>query len=148
MGNWRTVNLTGTVDEAEVEALRTRLIYDYSTPGGFDNFGPLSFSPATPSLAGVGDWVRPTIFACGNLAERDYGVEDVAETLRELVAPAPSLRLKVHCGGDWEDTACVATVTVADGVVTVGPAEVETVASVSDDEAMGRLLRNLHRSAP
>lgn len=71
--------------------------------------------------------------ACGNLAERDYTVADVATVLAELVQLAPSLRLKVHCGDDWESTTCIATITVGGGGVAVGPAEVESVEGAGDD---------------
>lgn len=144
MGNWRTVNMTGTIDPADIPALRVRLVYDMRS-GDWEGFGPLSFDPQTPSLAGLGDWVRPQVFAAGNLAERDYDVADVAELLAELAGLAPSLRLKVHCGGDWESTECVATITVRGGGVAVGPAEVLQVAPVTDEQAHGRLLTHLTR---
>lgn len=85
------------------------------------------------------------MFACGNLAERDYTVADVAEVLVELAGLAPSLRVKVHCGGDNETTGCVATIAVADGTVVVGPVEVPQVAPVTDEQARGRLLSHLTR---
>lgn len=86
-----------------------------------------------PGLAGLGDWVSSQVNACGNLAERDYTVADVATVLAELVQLAPSLRLKVHCGDDWESTTCIATITVGGGGVAVGPAEVESVEGAGDD---------------
>lgn len=135
MGNWRTVNMTGTVNADDVPALRARLTYG---DGAWDNFGPLSFDPRTPGLCGLGDWVRPQVAAAGNLAERDCDVADVATVLAELAGLAPSLRLKVHCGGDWESTVCVATITVAGGGVAVGPAEVESVAPVAEDVVTAR----------
>lgn len=148
MGNWRTVNITGSIDEAEVPLLRERLGYSIGTSSGdpgWEHFGPLSFNRDSPSLCGLNNWVRPVVFACGNLAERDYGVKAVAETLRELLAIAPSMRLKVHCGGDWESETCIATITVANGTVETGPPEVERVAPVSDGQAAGNPQRNLYR---
>jgi hypothetical protein len=137
MGNWRTVNITGSVDPAGVPVLRARLTYDMCGDD-FGAFGPLSFDPSTPGLCSLGDWVRPVVSACGNLAERDYTVADVAAVLVELAALAPSLRLKVHCGGDWESTACVATITVENGGVTVGPPEVAEVRPAGEGQAMAR----------
>lgn len=137
MGNWRTVNIAGSVEPADVPALRARLTYDLHG-GDFRSFGPLSFDPSTPGLAGLGDWVSPQISACGNLAERDYSVADVATVLAELATLAPSLRLKVHCGGDWESTTCVATITVGSGGVAVGPPEVAEVAAAGEGQVMAR----------
>jgi hypothetical protein len=142
VGNWRTVNIVGQVAEVEVAALRAVLVYNSDN---WDNFGPLAFDVERPSLAGLGDWVRPQIFACGNLAERDYSVEDVAEAIRRLLTVAPSLDVQVHCGGDWESAECVATVTASGGQVRVCPPQVTSVAPVGDDVAAGRLLRAMTR---
>jgi hypothetical protein len=146
MGNWKTVNITGTIPEAEIQPLRDWLGYSHDDGDpGWEHFGPLSFNRESPSLAGLNDWVRTTVFACGNLAERDYSTGNVAEELRRLLEIAPGMRLKVHCGGDWESGTCTATITVAEGHVTIGPPEAETVAPVSDEQAAGNLLRNLTR---
>jgi hypothetical protein len=134
MGNWRTVNLRGTLATEDVAAVREFI----AVPADYSRFHCLS---ATNGLAGLGQWATEEIHADGNLAERDYGPEDVADTLREIVAFAPSLTLKVHCGNDYEDKTCVATVTVADGVVSVGDPERETVGSISEDAFAGRLFR-------
>lgn len=56
------------------------------------------------------------------------------------MALAPSLSLTVHCGGDYEDIRCVATVTVAAGVVTVDEPECATVAGISEDLVRRRLI--------
>jgi len=137
MGNWRTVNVVGSVAPAEVPALRARLTYDMHGDD-WGGFGPLSFDPATPGLCALGDWVRPVVSACGNLAERDYSVADVAEVLAELAQLAPSLRLKVHCGDDFESTACVATITVGGGGVAVGPPEVAEVRPAGEGQVLAR----------
>lgn len=124
MGNWRTVRVVGTCDPRQVRALsqRVNVGLDYS------NFGPLSNAGG---ICGLGAWPAPEIDRVGNLAERDYSPDAVADHLRELADVAPSLAVRVHCGGDYEDAGCVATVTLADGVVTVGPPEVTDVGSVS-----------------
>ena len=56
MGNWRTVNITGTIADAEIPALRERL--GYSRDRGWlsgQQFGPLSFNTGSPSLCGLND---------------------------------------------------------------------------------------------
>lgn len=143
MGNWRTVQIVGTCDAKEVDALRAACAYSYDDPDTMGNFHCLSFNPTRPGLCGLGSWPGESMDASGNLAERNYGVEDVAETLRELVKVAPSLEVKVHCGGDYEGSECIATVTASNGSVEIGDPEVERVRGASDDEIEGRLLRNL-----
>ena len=69
----------------------------------------------------------------------NYDINDVAEALRHMVTLAPSLELKVHCGGDYESDTCVATVTVHAGEVSVGPAEVPTVGEGLADLSVARL---------
>lgn len=140
MGNWRTVNIEGTIDQADVPAAIARV----EIGDDWADFHPLAFVGL--SLCGLGRWIPRDggqILQIGNLAERDYSVEDVAGALRTLVAVAPSLTVRVHCGGDWESQECVATITVADGEVSVGPPQVETVGQGMDGQAEGRLLRML-----
>ena len=147
MGNWRTVNLSGTIArQSEVDALRAWLDYgpDYEN-GDYSHFGPLSFNTARPGLCGLGDWPALQIGRCGNLAERDYIVEDVAETLRELVHIAPTMLLKVHCGGDWESDECVATISVGEGLVAIGKPEVETIKGPSEEQILANFMQNMLR---
>jgi hypothetical protein len=118
MGNWRTVNIVGTIAPNDLPAARAFV----NTGDDYSRFHPLCNYGF--SLCGLGDWTAEEVLACGNLSERDYSVEDVAETLRQMVAVVPSLALKVHCGGDYESEDCVATITVAGGNVFVDPAEV------------------------
>lgn len=83
-----------------------------------------------PSLSGLGQWIPQgggRIHAVGNLSERGYDTADIASTLVDLMAVAPSLELKVHCGGDYESTECVATVTAFGGVASVGVPEIAEV---------------------
>lgn len=149
MGNWRTVNIVGTVSEPDAAALREHLAYpgywldDRHEHPAWQRFGPLSFCRDQPSLCGLNDWPAAAMDRAGNLAERDYDPDDVAETLRELLAVAPSMALKVHCGGEWESLECVATVTVAAGQVTVGPPEVERIAAMSEERMELNLVRAL-----
>lgn len=148
MGNWRTVNVVGTMTEQDAAALRRYLGYslrDLHDPATL-RFGPLSFDRDQPSLCGIGDWPAPAVNRAGNLAERDYSVESVAEHLRELLTVAGTMLLKVHCGGDWESAKCVATVSVGEGLVVIGKPEVEQIRAISDEQATVNLLRAL--SAP
>lgn len=140
MGNWRTVTIEGTCPAGEVAALRDALDLTDIMREGVE-WLPLCFGGG---IGGLGDWAAETISAGGNLFERDYSVEDVADHLRKLHAVAPGLRVKVHCGDDWEATNCIATVTL-DGAATIGPAEVASVAGVSDEEAQARLMKALLR---
>ncbi len=147
MGNWRTVNMTGTIArQSEVDALREYL--DYGRGGGigdYEHFGPLSFSTTSPGLCGLGNWPALQIARYGNLAERDYSVQDVAETLRELVLIAPTMLLKVHCGADWEADECIATISVGEGIVAIGKPEKETIDGPSEEQVRENLMQNLYR---
>lgn len=132
MGNWRTVNLHGTLDPTEVGAVRAHLT-DHS-----DYFGALSI---TQSLAGLGDWPAPQIDVAGNLAERNYSVRDVADALRQIVALAPSARLRVHCGDDWESLIPIATITAADGQVSIGPPAIPALTATPLTIMLDRLTK-------
>ena len=143
MGNWRTVTIRGHIDPAEAAELRRSLTIDLRDPNAdWDAFGPLTI---TEGLVGLGDWVSADIDTGGNLAERDYDVDDVADHLRKVVTIAPSAELKVHCGDEWESKTCVATITVSGGRVEVGPPEVVEVTGVPEGQAMARLLGILGR---
>jgi hypothetical protein len=140
MGDWMSVSVAGSIDPAEAPAAAAFIDID----GDFKKFHCMCFYG--PSLSGLGRWIPQQggqIEAVGNLSERNYGAEDVAEVLRQLVAIAPSLSVKVHCGGEYEDKTCTATVTAHEGQVTVGPPEVETVGEGMDLIAgfrMGQLV--------
>lgn len=128
MGNWRTVSITGSMNARDAASLYEYLGYSYAPKNpAMDHFGPLSFNRDQPSLCGLNNWVNTTVNACGNLAERNYSVEDVAEELRKLLSVAGTMLLKVHCGGDWESEKCVATINVGEGLVVVGEPEVESI---------------------
>lgn len=144
MGNWRTVNVTGTIAEADIPALRERLGYTYDSPSGFDHFGPLSFSTDSPSICGLNNWVHAVVNATGNLAERDYSPEDVRAELQQLLAIAPSMMLTVHCGGDWESDDCVATIRTGEGLAVLLPPEVESISGPSDAQMNANLMANLY----
>ncbi len=132
MGNWMTVHIIGTCDVSDVPALRNDL-----DPGAdYSNFHPLC---NTRGLCGLGDWAATKIDRIGNLAERDYSVESVAETLGKLAWAAPSLAVKIHCGGDYESTKCVATITLKGKEVTIGDPEVEDTGEISTEQIKNNL---------
>jgi len=122
MGNWRSVDIEGKIAPEDLGAAR-----------GFVNVGEdwgrfHCLCNAGFSLCGLGDWVREEVSTTGNLSGRDYSIQDIAQTLAEMQTRVPSLELKVHCGGDWEDSKCVNTITVRPGAkVRVGAPEKETV---------------------
>jgi hypothetical protein len=126
MGDWRTVHLEGSIDETDVEKLRTRLIYDYHNTDLNQTFSCLGWSPQA-SLCGLNEWVKPGAFeAVGNLHERGYDVEDVATEVRILAALAPSLRLVIDVGGAYESEDVEATVLIGeDRTVAVLPPRIE-----------------------
>lgn len=133
MGDWMRVSLRGTIAPEDIPAAVAFL-----TPNDdYSNWGPLTY---TPGLCSLGQWVTPEICMDGNLSERNYSVDEVAVAFRGLVAAAPSLTLKVHCGGPYESEECVATLTVADGEVSVGGPEVGTVPGVSDEVFQARVF--------
>lgn len=136
MGNWRMVNIIGTVSKREVEALRNAC-----TVKDYEDLHCLSI---VNSLMGLGNWVGTVVNARGNLAERNYSVEDVAMQLEELVEISPTLNLKVHCGGDYEDSRCVATISVVDGDICIDDPEIEFIAGLSNSELGERLLHLLN----
>ena len=146
MGNWRTVNITGTMSAEHAATLIDLLDYgpDYDRRV-LHGAECLAFSRGRPGLCSLGTWPAEQVNRAGNLAERDYSVEDVATALRALVHHAPSMLLKVHCGGDWESDECVATISVGEGLVVVGKPEVTTIEGPSSEQVRANLFTNLMR---
>src|SRR5580692_570432 len=142
MGNWRTVNVVGTMSGLHAATLLLLLDQgDYVSREAQREVPPevdcLSFSSVHPGLCGLGAWPAEQMNRCGNLHERDYSVADVAKALGALVHIAPSMLLLVHCGGEYESEQCVATISVGEGLVVVGKPERETVDTPSDDQVLG-----------
>ena len=144
MGNWRTVHIDGSIDQAQVDAARKACLSDWDSNADDQPDHALTYGK-TPSICGLHEWPSARINVIGNCAERDFSVEDVAEALREVQKAAPSLQAKVHCGGDYEDKTCVATITVADGHVAVGAPEVRELPEISQAQMMGRLMQAMRR---
>lgn len=140
MGNWRRVNMIGSCDMKDLSALREEV----NTGEDWDRFHCLS-NTGHHGLGGLNDWVHEKISAIGNLAERDYSVESIVETLQKLVQAAPSLTLTVHCGDDWESSKCIATITVKDGKVVRGDPTIPELMEISEEQIMGNLMKALSR---
>lgn len=135
MGNWTTVNIVGTCAESEVAELRKAL-----DPGrDYRNFHCL----VCGGICGLPNWAGTNINATGNLAERGYNAESVREQLEVLAMVAPSLAVKVHVGGENESSECVATVTLANMVATVGPPEVASITKPSDEQLRAMAFKQL-----
>ena len=134
MGNWTTVNITGTCSKEDLPALK----YAINTGNDWDKFHCLC---NTGGLCGLNDWAGESIDVQGNLAERDYDNEDIAEQLRKLIEVAPSLDLEVHVGGDYESTECVATINCRNRNVTIDDPEVKVLSDISEDQIRENLMR-------
>lgn len=142
MGDWMTVTIEGRIDAADVPAARAVI----ETGEDWDKFHCLTY---IPSLGGLGRWIPDgggDIWGVGNLSERNYDADDVAEVLRQLVEAAPSLDLKVHCGGPYESKQCVATVTAHKGVVEIVDPQVETVGYGTEEQTRQRIAEMMGRN--
>lgn len=137
MGNWRRVQIIGSCALGDVSALIKAL-----DPGkDYENFHCL----VNGGIAGLPQWASENIDAIGNLAERGYSVDDVAEQLEALAKVAPSLAVKVHCGGDYEVPDCVATVILDKGNAAVGDAEIEMIPETPKGQIESNFLQQLLR---
>jgi hypothetical protein len=136
MGNWRRVRIVGTCHRKDVDGVRTALTLrsDYS------NFHCLV---CTGSICGLPNWGRENIDVVGNLAERDYDADSVAEALQEIVDHHPTLDVRIHVGDENEGSRCVATVYVDDIGVQVGVPEIQSIPEVSDSQMAGSLASQL-----
>lgn len=137
MGNWHRAQIIGTCPADQVEALRAAL-----DPGrNYENFHAL----VCGGLAGLPNWANETFSVVGNLAERELDAESVQEALEDLFGVAPGIECKVHIGGDYESSECVATVTATNGDALVGDPEIETIPDVPDHQMRSSLLSQLAR---
>lgn len=138
MGNWTTVKIEGSCSEKDIPALKRAV----NIGENWDQFHCLC---NTPGLCGLGDWVAPVIDAVGNLAERNYGKHDVKEQLQKLLDAAPSLSVRVHVGGDYEDRTCIATVVCGDGRVTIEQPQIQEIPEIPQGQIESRLFQALLR---
>ena len=136
MGNWRRVKIEGFCDASEVRDLAKAL-----DPGkDFENFHCLCH---TGALCGLPNWASEMIIAVGNLAERDYDQQDVADALNELVVLCPSLDVRVHVGEENESKDCVATVTAKNGEVVIEDAQLFQIPDLNPQTVGNNLFSHL-----
>lgn len=136
MGNWMTVRIVGTCDADDVPALRKAI-----DPG--PDYLNLHCLSGGSGVCGIGDWASADIDRVGNVAERDYTPEDVAEALGQIVKAVPSLTVKVHCGGDYESKDVVATVICEGGKVTVGEPEEKAIPEIPKSQMRANFMSQL-----
>ena len=131
------------LDALSVEGLRRSIVpakgIDFCSNDTL-GFTPLSM---TGGMCGLADWPAEVINAVGNLAERGYDEDSVKETLEEISKHVPSLKLKVHMGGDNESKDCVATVVLENGKATIEKPELEKIPEVSETQFMGQMMKAL-----
>lgn len=140
MGNWRSVNIVGTIPEEHIEPMTEYFTLGDYKDGGWDRFNPLSIMR---SIFGLPDWVQEEVKAIGNLSERDYSVESIAEVLKLIAKKWPGCKLKVHCGGDYEDKTCIATIALEDDKVETRYPEVKMIDELSKEDIMDNLISSL-----
>lgn len=135
MGNWRTVDMRGSISKADVQSICDEL----SDQNGWVT--PAECLTMGRSICGIDQWVRPdgTIDTSGNLAERDYDNDDIERALTYLAEKYPSLELTLHSGSDWESLECSATFHVKDGVVTRCEPELSTIRGIDPSTMKERL---------
>jgi hypothetical protein len=141
MGNWMTVHIIGTCAPSEVGLLADEIAYDREDR---DNRHPFHCLCNTGGICGLGNWADTNIDRIGNLAERGYTVESVAQQLEKIAIRVPSLRLKVYCGGDYESTKCTATITLENGKAVVGMSEVDDVGGIPVEQMNDNLMKALY----
>lgn len=138
MGNWRRVQIVGTCGSQDVAALKAAITVDRD----YTNFYCLSH---TSGICGLPMWASTEINAVGNLAERGYDAESIAEALEEIAQKVPSLAVKVHVGNDYEADDCIATVQLVNGETTVLDPEVQTIPELSKSQMNTNLMSQLMR---
>lgn len=141
MGNWTTVNIVGTCGAEDIDALTKALTMD----SDYGNFHCLINSGG---MCGLPDWAREKIDVVGNLSERDYDADSVRRTLEEIAKTVPSLCVKVHVGGDYEDKNCVATVTLKGGKALITDPEIEEIREIEPMQMHGQFFNALMGQAP
>jgi hypothetical protein len=143
MGNWRRVWIVGQIPAGEVGPLRAALA---DAPGASEEWPEWHCLTIGEGLCGLGEWPAEVVNAVGNLHERDFSPEDVRDACELYVLPAaPGATLRVHCGGDWESSGCVGTVTVANGRATLGAPEIPSLPEIPETQIAGRLFAALAR---
>lgn len=142
MGDWMTVNIHGTINPEDVPAARAFV----DVGDNWDRFHPLC-TTIYGGVCGLGQWIPASggpFTAVGNLAERNFMVADVAEAAGRLAEVAPSLSLKIYCGGPYESLDCVATVLAGGGMpVMITDPEVPRLDPITNDQMEAGLMYSL-----
>ena len=147
MGNWRRVQIVGTCDDEDVDALKGALDWSGNLSKidvGDERWkvlGPLS---SGGGLAGLPNWAQRSFSVVGNCFERDYSVDSIANHLETLAKVAPSLEVMVHCGADWEKEGCIATVRLKNGKAKKLKPKVKIIPEISESQMEGAMLRVLY----
>ena len=139
MGNWRTVYIEGTCDPQDVPLLAQALTLDED----YENFHCLI---DTLALSCIPNWAGELIQAVGNLAERDYSVEDIRQELQRLVQIAPSLNILVHCGDERESTQCISTLVVNRGTVLKTDPQIITIPDITFDQMKSQMNKQRQKN--
>jgi hypothetical protein len=145
MGNWRTVNIIGSVNKDEAIEMRKILSENVFDNDDFDwsKPDPVACVRFVKSLAGLNEWVKESgdINTIGNLSERDYDNDDIYAALVFLAEKFSSLKLTLHSGSDWEDLTCSATFEVKNGAVKKFSPKIERLQEISSDMMIGRMFQ-------
>ena len=142
MGNWMTVQIIGSCAKDDVPALTKEVKYDLHDINIDQEFYCLT---SCGGLCGLPLWPAEAINAVGNCAERDYTPESVKSNLEAFAKIAPSLEVKVHCGGDYETKEVIATVTLEKGKATIGKPEIENLPNPPEGQMAANLMGFLGR---
>ena len=152
MGNWRMIEMAGTVAPADGKRIHegiielSRYVVGESSANRRHREAKVGFTVSalrygSTDLTGwFWDWPTGQINECGNLFERSYDPDDVLRDCVSLASFAPSLDLVVHCGGEYQSNLCLATIRVKDGTATLGPPEVPFVGVDIPDALAATLL--------
>jgi len=127
--------MTGKIPEKHVASMEKYF-------KNYDNFNCLTI---TNGLCGLGNWVKPVVNAVGNLAERNYTVESVANVLKLIAEKWDGVELTIHVGGDYESDECIATVILKNGKVDILPPQIEKLPELDEDIIIDRLMSQLMR---
>lgn len=135
MGNWTTVNIKGTITPEHVQAVRKHFAKDFMD----DGWGCLH----NGGICGLPNLGTEVIDATGNLGERDYDAESVAEECNKVLAFAPSFDVIVHVGGDYESLDVVATVKKVDGKYQVISPEAKKIEPMNAEAMQANFLKQM-----
>jgi len=138
MGNWRTVHIVGTIPKEDLSAMRAYFVINEFT---INHWNCLMI---TDGLFGLGMWINEEVNAVGNLSERDYTPKNVLEVLEYIGKHWPKVSLKVHCGGEWEDKKCIATVVLNKGkAYFTSKPEIKEIGEIPQEKINKRLFLHL-----